>query len=301
MAPASARNTPRFIRGSPKPLAGVSALRGLWYIGIGRHFRTARWGPACPWGVSQVSRWKASGVHLLISIGIALLFVSLMLLFWYPRTYFEASGGDRLLAILISVDVVLGPLLTLIVFKAGKKHLKFDLAVIALCQVAALFYGASVVWQARPVFIVFAVDRFSLVAANELDEQDLAAAPYEQFQSLPWTGPRLVAARRASEVEERNAVMWSALLGGKDIDRMPRYYEPYEAQAQQAVQRGRDLKALINGDDERKRLIEEAGGKFRRRLEQLAYLPLVARKFDMAMLIDRATGQPLTAVPLDPW
>jgi hypothetical protein len=52
-----------------------------------------------------MSRWKASGIH------------------------FEAAGGDRLIFILAAVDVTLGPLITLIIFKAGKKGLKFDLAV----------------------------------------------------------------------------------------------------------------------------------------------------------------------------
>lgn len=248
-----------------------------------------------------MSRWKASGIHLLISFGVAVLFLSVMLLYWYPKVYFKASGADHLLTILISVDVVLGPLMTLIVFKAGKKHLKFDLSVIAIFQLGALLYGASVIWEARPVFVVFAVDRFTLVAANELNDKDLAGARFPQFRSLPWTGPHLVEAKRPVDPEERSKVLWSAVTLGKDIDRMPKYYKPYPIKAQGAIKHGRELSKLVDHAADKEKLVKDVLGHFKKGLDQVLYLPLVARKFDMAMLIDRATGQPLTAVPLNPW
>ena len=85
-----------------------------------------------------MTRWKASGIHLVISIAIAVAAVAAMLGVMYPWEYFQASGGFKLLTILLSVDVVIGPLLTLLVFKSGKPSLKFDLTVIALLQLAAL-------------------------------------------------------------------------------------------------------------------------------------------------------------------
>ena len=48
-----------------------------------------------------------------------------------------------LILLMIGVDVVIGPLLTLIVFDPKKKHLKFDLVVIAALQLAALAYGSA--------------------------------------------------------------------------------------------------------------------------------------------------------------
>ena len=100
-----------------------------------------------------------------------------MLTVWYPRPLFEAAGGDRLIFILMAVDVTLGPLITLIIFKAGKRGLKFDLAVIASLQLAALVYGMHTVYLARPVYLVFTKDRFDLVSAADLDDRDLQMHP----------------------------------------------------------------------------------------------------------------------------
>src|SRR5262249_6319528 len=73
-----------------------------------------------------LTRWHAAGLHFLICVAIATAVVLLMLELWYPRPLFEAAGGNDLLFIIVGVDVILGPLLTLVVFKAGKWGMKFD-------------------------------------------------------------------------------------------------------------------------------------------------------------------------------
>ena len=91
-------------------------------------------------------------------------------------------GGETLLRLLIGVDVVLGPLITLIIFDPEKPRLKYDLAVIAVLQFAALAYGSYVMFEARPVYNVFVGDRFETVAANAIDDESLARAA-DEFQS----------------------------------------------------------------------------------------------------------------------
>ena len=76
------------------------------------------------------SRWRASGLHLAISAAVAAGSLALILGLWFPGPLFEAAGGLGLLYLLVGVDVVLGPLLTMIVFKPGKPGLKLDVAVI---------------------------------------------------------------------------------------------------------------------------------------------------------------------------
>ena len=100
-------------------------------------------------------------------------------------------GGATLILLLIGVDVVIGPLITLIIFDPKKKSLRFDLAVIAVLQLGALLYGCSVMFNARPVYNVFVVDRFEVVAANAIDEESREKAAPE-FRSLPLTGPKVV-------------------------------------------------------------------------------------------------------------
>src|SRR5207248_3305824 len=129
-----------------------------------------------------------------ISIGVAILAGSLIFFIWYPPPYFTIAGGSTLMLLIVSIDVVIGPLLTLAVFKSGKKGLRFDLTVIALLQLAAFCYGMYVISAARPVFVVAEVDRFVVVSANEVDDADLAGGTQPEFRTRSWAGPRLVGA-----------------------------------------------------------------------------------------------------------
>src|SRR5262245_26907069 len=107
-----------------------------------------------------MTRWKAAAIHSSISAVIALLVGALLFGVWYPPPYFHAAGADELVLLLVGVDLGIGPLLTLIVFRSGKPGLRFDLWVIACAQTVALIYGLSIMLQSRPVFLVAAFDRF---------------------------------------------------------------------------------------------------------------------------------------------
>src|SRR4051812_12853702 len=111
-----------------------------------------------------MTRWKAAAIHSLISVAVGLIAGALLLGLWYPPPYFHAAGAQELILLLVGVDLVIGPLLTLIVFRWGKPGLAFDLTVISLLQAAALVYGLAIVLQSRPVFLVATVDRFVLVS-----------------------------------------------------------------------------------------------------------------------------------------
>jgi hypothetical protein len=160
-----------------------------------------------------MSRWKAAGIHLSINAVIALLAAGLIYGIWYPHPYSQAAGAGTLVLLLLGVDLVLGPLLTLVVFKVGKKGLKFDLAAIAILQVCAFVYGLHVVAAARPAFIVGVIDRFVLVSANELDQADLDKATNPEFRSAPWTGPKLVGAQLPTDSKLRNDIVFSGAAG----------------------------------------------------------------------------------------
>src|SRR5688572_13652896 len=129
--------------------------------------------------LASLNRWQAAGSHLALSAIIGAAVLAAMILVWYPPPYFDAAGGNELVLLMVGIDVALGPLLTLAVFnpRKGMGKLRFDLAVIAFFQVAALAYGVHVMFVARPAYLVFAVDRFDLVMANTLPDAELAKAP----------------------------------------------------------------------------------------------------------------------------
>ena len=122
-------------------------------------------------------RLKASSIHLGISLAIALLAALLVFGLWYPYPYREISGGRELFLILVAVDVILGPLMTLTIFNRSKPwpELRRDLAIVVLLQLAALSYGLWSVFVARPVHLVFEYDRFRVVHAVEVPPEMLAA------------------------------------------------------------------------------------------------------------------------------
>jgi hypothetical protein len=250
--------------------------------------------------LTALNRWQASALHLALSAAIALLVVTLMLVVWYPRQYFTAMGGDTLILILIGVDVVVGPLITLIIFDPKKKGLRFDLTVIAAMQLAALAYGGSVMFEARPVYNVFVVDRFEVIAANAVDAESRAKAGAE-FRSLPLTGPRIIAARQPDDAKRQADIVLSAMNGGPDLANLPELYVPYEQFRQDAAKSARPLADLAKRQPQDADAIRAFVAASGRAEDALGFLPMKARNKDMAVIVDRASGEVAGILPIHPW
>ncbi len=163
-----------------------------------------------------MTRLRAFVIHLTASATVMLLFLPIMWLIWYPAPYFAINGGWTVLRLLAGLGVALGPILTLIVFKPGKPGLRFDLGVILALQLAALAYGGALLYQQRPAFIVFAVDRFTVIPAAEVD---FARLRYPELKRLVGVGPLFAQALPPEDREVRNALMFAvALNGAKDLE-----------------------------------------------------------------------------------
>ena len=255
-------------------------------------------GPAGNRRPIAMSRWKASAIHFLLSAAIAGALVALMLLVWYPWPLFELAGGSGLVLILVGVDVVLGPLITLVIFKAGKKGLKFDLAVIAMLQLSALAYGVYAVYVVRPAYIVFNADRFDLVAAIDLDPLDLAKVTRMQFKHPPVDGPHYAAAIQPKDPAEKQKIFELA-LAGKDLQLFPQHYVAYEQEVHNVLKRARAIRIVLERDSAGAvaRYLESSG----RMQDSVKFVPLRARHGDASVLLDAASGKPLKIVLVDPW
>jgi len=98
----------------------------------------------------------AAGIHLLCSVFVALLASVLVFGMWYPFPFRELSGGRELFLLVVVVDVICGPILTLVLFcpKKPRAELWRDLGLVAFIQLGALFYGLGAVREARPLFLV---------------------------------------------------------------------------------------------------------------------------------------------------
>ena len=121
--------------------------------------------------LAGMNRYQAFGIHFGISLMIFIGLVAMVLFVWYPGVLREVdSSWQQALIMIAGVDLVLGPLLTLIVFNPVKKSLKMDLSVIAVAQIAALVAGTYTVHQARPValYVSFPAAGFETLTASQV-------------------------------------------------------------------------------------------------------------------------------------
>lgn len=125
-----------------------------------------------------MNKIRAALIHLLISIFVIGLFVYIVFFIWYPQPFAELASVIDPLYLLIVVDVIIGPLLTFVVYKKHKKYLKLDLTLIATMQIIALLYGIYIIKEGRPILVTFHKGEFHLLVEkftkpNELKIDEL--------------------------------------------------------------------------------------------------------------------------------
>ena len=233
-------------------------------------------------------RLKASGIHFAISIVSALLAAMLVFRVWYPYPYRELSGGRELFLLVVGVDVVCGPLLTLVLFNTAKPRAELwrDLGLVALIQIAALGYGLAMVWEARPLFLVHEIDRFKVIAAPDLNEASVAALPTALKPGL-WSGPLTVAIREPKTDQERDQVLFESVQGGRDFAERPEFYLPYEgAAALRSLKRANPLAVFLLKHPTQQASATELASKKGADIAQWLYLPVMARQ-DWVAILDK--------------
>ena len=157
---------------------------------------------------------KLAGCHLIINIIVAILVAILVFYIWYPYPYQQMLGGLGLFSLVIGIDVVCGPVLTAVLAnpKKSKREMLVDIVLVAIIQLSALVYGLHTVAIARPVAVVFEVDRFVVVSAVDIHQESLAKAA-TPFNRLPWFGPKRVAIRQAHDAAEKDTDLTLSLQG----------------------------------------------------------------------------------------
>lgn len=158
---------------------------------------------------ADVTRKQAFLTHLAISMAVFFVLLYLIIFKWYPSYYFHIDGGYRGIATIFLVDVVLGPGLTLLVFKPGKPSLKFDMSVIVILQIVALSWGIKSVYLERPMLTVFYDGKFSCMNYSEVSEFNL-----ERLLIKNETPPLLAVLPRPNTHKEYQDMMLEAFKQG---------------------------------------------------------------------------------------
>jgi hypothetical protein len=242
-----------------------------------------------------MTRFRASGFHFLISLAVGLLLLALCWFMWYPAPMLMAIGGHEIFLLVVGIDVVLGPLLTLVVFKSGKKTLKFDLAVIALLQIAAMVYGVSTLLEARPAYVAALGDKFQVIQSTEVTDANLAKAK----TTLPWWGPQWVGTKAPTERYDIDAVDALAIVGA-GRGHLPQLHVPYYTMANEVMGKSRPIDELKKVNPTQAAEIDAWIAKRGYNEQTAKFQPIRISASEFVVMLDAKTGAVIGIAPFRP-
>ncbi len=242
-------------------------------------------------------------VHFCISLAVVLTVAAYVLLVWFPNGLLQLTGGVGLFVVLILVDLVCGPGLTLVLFDPRKPSLKWriDIALIVGIQLAALGYGVTQIAKTRPVYLAFEGDRFRVVQALDVDLARIGEAP-ALLQSLSWTGPRPLGVRLSVPTDADFVASVQESIRGLHPAFRPSRWVTYDSQASQVVSSAKSLDQLERKSATPKRVLSEAVSATGLPKDRLGYLPLVRDlNTSWIVLVDLQSAQPVGSLSIDGW
>ena len=238
-------------------------------------------------------------IHLSISATVVGIVFAVIFYLWYPKPYYEASAAWEVIRILIAVDVVLGPLLTLILFKRGKPSLVMDLSIIAAIQIAALVYGTSVIYSERPYYVVLSADRFEMVRQKDIDKSKLQ---FDELKNKAINRP-IFAVATFPEDEKEAADMLQKILweGEPDIHQRAELLKKYGESKDIILKVAKEINMLNKSTDKDKPELKAFFKKHAEEKEKFVFVPLVGKNKDLAMILDKETALPIDTLSINPW
>lgn len=228
--------------------------------------------------------------HFTISVIIALIVLYLIFYVWYPAPLHQALGITHLTFMLLAIDVVIGPLFGWLVYKEGKKSLKFDLAVIILLQVSAFAYGFYTITKGRPAWIVYDALAFHIVRHSDIETSHLHLAKPE-YQQPSWFGPQFVTLRDINNADSIHPVPKMTIA----MDHPMYYMDLTEAKSkiQNLTLPITDLKKF-NTEQQLKKVLTQYPTAD-------AWLGLSGLQQDMVVLLNKEKAEAIKIVDLRPW
>lgn len=245
-----------------------------------------------------MTRSSATIGHLMLSTATAGLVLLLVFFVWYPAPYFRVAGAREVLAMVIFADLVLGPLLTLILFKPGKAGLWFDVVCITVLKIGALGYGVGLLFAERPAYAVFAKDRLTVLSHKDVPRDAVPG----RLCADTGPGPCLVVARVPDDPAEYERLLFETLQGGPDIERRPALWVAFDEARDEVRAASRPLQTLGLRYPETSGEIERVAARTGRRVQSLRYLPALDKSLrGVTLIIDSKTAEPIAAIEFDPW
>jgi len=241
----------------------------------------------------------AFGIHLALGMSVVLSFLAFCYFVLYTPEILWLEGGTEVVVLILVVDLLLGPVLTFIVYRRGKKGLILDLTLIATVQIAAFAYGAFALYSQRPLYLAFDVEHFSVMTASDIDLADLED---ETLRPRAMSGPLPVYVIRPEDGEERTRILFEALGGGKDVRFYPKYYRHMGDHLDAVRSRSYTVDELRELKPQVIPAIEETLAASDHSARDVLFVSIDGRSRAATVMLDRETGEILAYVDVSlPW
>jgi hypothetical protein len=230
-----------------------------------------------------------------MSLGVFVFLAYLVLYHWYPDFFYRIDGGWEGMRIIIGVDLVLGPLLTLIVFRSGKPGLKTDLSLIGTFQVICLLAGVYIVYSERPLYFIYYEKHFYSVRDETFADYSLLPPDVAQFDAgIP---AQLYVKLPDNPIEEASL---REILYAENVPlwlHTP-LFEPLAPHMSEVIVEGIDYAALLERDsnDAIPEWLRTHGGE----LQDYAFYPIHSRYLDAFLAINKASHAIVDIIEIPP-
>jgi len=244
------------------------------------------------------NRWQAFLIHLGISAVLYVALLYLIVFHWYPQPYFAADGGWQGVQLITGVDLVLGPVLTLMVYRRGKRGLKFDLTLIAVFQTVALVWGTWLVHDQRTAAVVFASGRFNTLTADQIFDAGERAM---RMVSESTTRPPYMMVRMPTDKQEQLILVAQTLQSGIPLAMRGDRYELINADNRMAIlDSGIDIERRVEGIEDDRAALDAFLGRHGGRADDYAFVPLSCRYRSLLVALSRKDGAVVDALNIRP-
>jgi len=248
---------------------------------------------------SLPDRLRASGIHLAGSSLLFVIYIYLVLVNWYPEPFFTIEGAIQVTVTLIGVDLVVGPLLTFVVYVKNKKGLKFDLSLIIITQLAFLLWGIWVTYKEHPVYTVFSIDQFHVMRAGPT--RSFAIEPHV-FAGQPKYGLRMVYALPPQNEKDKQALIRELILGRGDIYNLSERYRNIRDYRKAVIAKSRDINKIMQARPDIHSDMDSILERYENAsLADFVYLPIEARKKYYTLVLKKTDLSYAGYLDVDAW
>ncbi len=248
-------------------------------------------------------RFKAFELHIIGSACLLALALGGLYFGWYRWPGWYLSGALKIALVMAAVDVVVGPLLTLVIANPNKprRELARDVSIIVAIQLVAAGYGVTTLWEGRPLYYTYSERFLEMVQAGDLDPVQVALGQKLNPQLAPYwySRPRWIYAPLPKEKKLAGKIVSSAVNGGDDVIQMPRYYKPWEEGLPELRKNLRVVDTMGEIFPHDKKIAKERLQQIGVASDQPVALPMLGRGRPLLAIVDPASAKITAWVRVD--